>query len=433
MFGQLFGKYLVDEKVITKDIFDSILEEQTEARVKLGTIAVAEGMLSEAQADEINHLQTQMDKRFGDIAVEKGFLKEEQIEVLLKKQGNATMKFYQILIDKSGLTMAQIEDYLEKFKTSHGFSEVEMTALKEEDVDRLVPLFAATMNTMVSTLAGLVIKNITRFVTSNFYPERMRKAKEYEYTVFAGQAVRGEQSIYLGFAAKDDMGGIIELAKGFARGTTISGSEEIYDAVCEFSNLNNGLLASESSKNGISIDMLPPEVYISQKLIGSAYVMPIVVNGKTVDMIISVDEGFKPGENVHKVEISKVSAEVKQSLKGSILVVDDSALIRKMLRALLENNGYSVVGEAANGKEAVEMYKSLKPDVVTLDITMPVMDGVSALKEIIGIDADAKAVMITAAGQQDKVVEALKLGALQFIMKPFNEEDVLRNFKNILG
>lgn len=433
MFGQLFGKYLVDEKVITKDIFDSILEEQTEARVKLGTIAVAEGMLSEAQADEINHLQTQMDKRFGDIAVEKGFLKEEQIEVLLKKQGNATMKFYQILIDKSGLTMAQIEDYLDKFKTSHGFSEVEMTALKEEDVDRLVPLFAATMNTMVSTLAGLVIKNITRFVTSNFYPERMRKAKEYEYTVFAGQAVRGEQSIYLGFAAKDDMGGIIELAKGFARGTTISGSEEIYDAVCEFSNLNNGLLASESSKNGISIDMLPPEVYISQKLIGSAYVMPIVVNGKTVDMIISVDEGFKPGENVHKVEISKVSAEVKQSLKGSILVVDDSALIRKMLRALLENNGYSVVGEAANGKEAVEMYKSLKPDVVTLDITMPVMDGVSALKEIIGIDADAKAVMITAAGQQDKVVEALKLGALQFIMKPFNEEDVLRNFKNILG
>lgn len=433
MFGQLFGKYLVDEKVITKDIFDSILEEQTEARVKLGTIAVAEGMLSEAQADEINHLQTQMDKRFGDIAVEKGFLKEEQIEVLLKKQGNATMKFYQILIDKSGLTMAQIEDYLEKFKTSHGFSEVEMTALKEEDVDRLVPLFAATMNTMVSTLAGLVIKNITRFVTSNFYPERMRKAKEYEYTVFAGQAVRGEQSIYLGFAAKDDMGGIIELAKGFARGTTISGSEEIYDAVCEFSNLNNGLLASESSKNGISIDMLPPEVYISQKLIGSAYVMPIVVNGKTVDMIISVDEGFKPGENVHKVEISKVSAEVKQSLKGSILVVDDSALIRKMLRALLENNGYSVVGEAANGKEAVEMYKSLKPDVVTLDITMPVMDGVSALKEIIDIDADAKAVMITAAGQQDKVVEALKLGALQFIMKPFNEEDVLRNFKNILG
>ena len=64
---------------------------------------------------------------------------------------------------------------------------------------------------------------------------------------------------------------------------------------------------------------------------------------------------------------------------------------------------------------------------------MPVMDGVSARKEIIGIDADAKAVMITAAGQQDKVVEALKLGALQFIMKPFNEEDVLRNFKNILG
>jgi CheY-like chemotaxis protein len=114
------------------------------------------------------------------------------------------------------------------------------------------------------------------------------------------------------------------------------------------------------------------------------------------------------------------------------MIVDDSSLIRKMLRGLLENNGYTVAAEAVNGAEAVEMYDNVKPDVVTLDITMPVMDGVEALKQIKAKDAKANVIMITAAGQQDKVVEALKSGANLFIMKPFNEEDVIKNFENVL-
>ena len=191
MFSQLFGKYLVEQEVIAKDTLDKILEEQAGTRVRLGTIAVAEGLLTEEQAEEINHLQTQMDKRFGDIAVEKNYLTDDQVGGLLRKQGNATMKFYQLLTDKAGLNMAAIEEHLEGFKTSHGFTETEMYALKEEDIDKLIPLFAATMNTMVTSLAGLVLRNITRFVTTNFYPERMRKAKEYDYTVLVGQAIKG--------------------------------------------------------------------------------------------------------------------------------------------------------------------------------------------------------------------------------------------------
>ena len=433
MFSQLFGKYLVEQEVIAKDTLDKILEEQAGTRVRLGTIAVAEGLLTEEQAEEINHLQTQMDKRFGDIAVEKNYLTDDQVGGLLRKQGNATMKFYQLLTDKAGLNMAAIEEHLEGFKTSHGFTETEMYALKEEDIDKLIPLFAATMNTMVTSLAGLVLRNITRFVTTNFYPERMRKAKEYDYTVLVGQAIKGDQSIYLGFAAQDDMSGIVELAKGYARGTSISGSDEVYDAVSEFSNLNNGLFASEASKNGINIDMLPPEIYLRQSFSGLTYIMPVVVNGKSVDMVISVDESFKAGDSVHKVEIKKSDSLANaDDSKGRIMIVDDSALIRKMLRALIETNGYTVVAEASNGQEAVDMYDTVKPDIVTLDITMPVKDGVTALKEIKEKDSKAKVMMITAAGQQDKVVEALKLGAEQFIMKPFKEEEVLKNFEDAL-
>ena len=405
MFSQLFGKYLVEQKALSDDTLKNILKEQEGTRVRLGTIAVADGLLTEAQADEINHLQTQMDKRFGDIAVEQKYLTENQVSTLLKKQGNSTMKFYQLLTDMAGLSLSKIDEYMNGFKSTNGFTDGELEALKEEDIEKLIPLFAATMNTMVTSLSGLVLRNLTRFVTSDFYPERMRKAKDYEYTVLAGQAIKGDHSLYLGFAAQNDMSGVIELAKGFAKEDNSLTSDEVYDAVCEFCNLNNGLFASESSKNGIDIDM-----------------------------IISVDESFRAGETAHNVEvIHKDSVGNADSSKGTVMIVDDSALIRKMLRAMLEKNGYVVTAEACNGEEAVQKYKENKADVVTLDITMPKMDGVAALKEIMAYDKDARVMMITAAGQQDKIVEALKSGALQFIMKPFNEEDVLKNFKNVLG
>ncbi|MCQ2535451.1 MAG: response regulator [Lachnospiraceae bacterium] len=114
------------------------------------------------------------------------------------------------------------------------------------------------------------------------------------------------------------------------------------------------------------------------------------------------------------------------------MIVDDSSLIRKMLRQLLEKNGYAVVAEAVNGQEAVDIYPDVKPDLVTLDITMPVLDGVEALKKIKGIDKDAKAIMVTAAGQQDRVVDAIKNGAAAFVTKPFDENDLLKNLEQNL-
>ena len=110
---------------------------------------------------------------------------------------------------------------------------------------------------------------------------------------------------------------------------------------------------------------------------------------------------------------------------GKILIVDDSRTSRKILRVILEEAGNEVIGEATNGQEAFEMYKELKPDVVTLDITMPVLDGVGALKLIKEFDDNAKIVMVTAAGQKGNVVEAIKLGAFEFVTKPFDDAVIL--------
>jgi two-component system chemotaxis response regulator CheY len=108
-----------------------------------------------------------------------------------------------------------------------------------------------------------------------------------------------------------------------------------------------------------------------------------------------------------------------------ILITDDALFMRVTLKNILTQNGYEVVGEAANGAESVELFKQLRPDVVTMDITMPEMDGISALKEIRAVDPGANVVMCTAMGQKNMVVEAIQAGARDFIVKPFQPERVL--------
>ena len=116
-----------------------------------------------------------------------------------------------------------------------------------------------------------------------------------------------------------------------------------------------------------------------------------------------------------------------------VLIVDDAAFMRMMLKDILTKNGYEVVGEAENGAKAVERYKEVTPDLVTMDITMPEMDGISALKNIRSIDSNAKVVMCSAMGQQAMVIEAIQAGARDFIVKPFQADRVLEAVKKVIG
>jgi two-component system chemotaxis response regulator CheY len=114
-----------------------------------------------------------------------------------------------------------------------------------------------------------------------------------------------------------------------------------------------------------------------------------------------------------------------------ILVVDDAAFMRRMVSDVLTSGGHEVVGEAADGNEAVERYKELRPDVMTLDITMPEKDGLTALRELIAIDPGATVVMCSALGQESKVLEAVKAGAKDFIAKPFEPQRVLTAIEKV--
>ena len=116
-----------------------------------------------------------------------------------------------------------------------------------------------------------------------------------------------------------------------------------------------------------------------------------------------------------------------------VLIVDDAAFMRMSIRTILEKGGFEVVGEAANGLEGVTKYKELEPDVVTMDITMPEMSGLDALKEIMEYDPKARVVMLSAMGQESLVKTAVVTGARSFIVKPFKEEHVIGTLKKILG
>jgi len=116
-----------------------------------------------------------------------------------------------------------------------------------------------------------------------------------------------------------------------------------------------------------------------------------------------------------------------------ILIVDDAAFMRMMIKDILVKNGFEVVGEAVDGVQAVEKYNELKPDLVTMDITMPEMDGITALKEIKAIDPAAKIIMCSAMGQQAMAIDAIQAGAKDFIVKPFQADRVIEAIQKTLG
>ncbi|HPO49228.1 MAG TPA: response regulator [Spirochaetota bacterium] len=116
-----------------------------------------------------------------------------------------------------------------------------------------------------------------------------------------------------------------------------------------------------------------------------------------------------------------------------VLIVDDLAFIKLIIRDTLEKTGFEVAGEASNGVEAVDMYKRLKPDIVLMDITMPRMDGIQALQEIMKSDGAAKVIMCSALGQQKLIIQSIQLGAKDFIVKPFKPERIVGAIKKALN
>lgn len=433
MFGQLFGRYLVKKGLLTEEEYKAAIKEHFSRRVRIGTIAMAEGLLTQEQVDIIHRQQRQFDKFFGDIAVERQWLTKEQVDELLTKQGSPYLQFLEVLLDTGKITISQMDQEFAAFQKENGFSDADMRALKHDDFESLVPIYAFSSKPYVTDLASLVLRNINRFVSRDFYIGKIEHVGRMDYKCLAGQELVGEHNVALAIMGELQWDAFLKVASACAEEKFTSVEEDALDAACEFINCCNGLFVSKMSEKDVELDMEPVYAFEDQEIYGEVYLVPIFIEGKEIKLVIAVDTEAELGQIPHKFSYEKRESSVAIGLaKGTVVVVDDSKLSRKVLRNMLEEEGYAVVAEATDGEEAISAYLQYKPDVITMDITMPNLNGIEAIREILSIDRDAKIVMISAAGQQKKIIEALKLGAQRFITKPFEKQEVISCIETII-
>ncbi|MBQ7582313.1 MAG: chemotaxis protein CheX [Lachnospiraceae bacterium] len=282
MVSSIIGTYLVEKNLITKEQLRDILYEQKKVRVKLGLIAVSEGLLDTADAEKINRAQARCDKRFGDIAIEMGLLTDEQIAQLLKKQGNAYMAFAQTLSDMELMNIDQLEQCLVDFKQENNFTNSEMDDIKSDDPDRILRLYLPPEAVDFAELCGVTLRTLIRFADTEVFPKKAVIVSELAADHAAMQTAQGDPSVYVAMAGKD--GALLPLASLFGKDDFQTVNEDALDAVAEFVNCVNGLYASALSREGVELELLPPEYtdgilgITSQEML----YLPLVVGGREV-------------------------------------------------------------------------------------------------------------------------------------------------------
>ena len=287
MFANLFGKYLVDNNIITADDFMSIKMQLNRTRVKLGLIAVSEKMMTEAQADKVNFRQQVVDKRFGDIAVEMGLLTKAQVERLLTLQGNPYMQFSQCAVDKELLTLPQIEEALEGFQRDNGFTSTDIEAIKSGDVDRIMPLYIPSIpDGPIFDLLGVTFRCINRLASEDICIQKGYTTSSYRTGAVAMQDVYGDYNVTMAFTGDDK--GILAIAEAFAKEFFEEVDVNALDSVGEFINISNGLFATAKSREGMELNLRPP--VLSKEAVditaSTILVIPVEINEQSLDWLV---------------------------------------------------------------------------------------------------------------------------------------------------
>ena len=256
MVENILGSFLVETGRVDKSLLSKLMKEQDETRVKLGLIAVSEGMMTLDQTNEVNILQSAMDQRFGDIAVAKGYLTNGQVDYLLKKQGDPYLTFIQTLIDNDVLKMDEIDSVLEDFSVKYGLTEVQLADFKTGDVNKIVPLFLDTESEKYSAIIGTVVRTLIRLVNRNTYIGKAEIIDAFPEKDQVTQGLIWEEGVVDGFS--EGNGGLLELCSIFAHEDFEVLDEDSLDAAGELLNCANGLYVSSLSRRGVFLEIMPP-------------------------------------------------------------------------------------------------------------------------------------------------------------------------------
>ncbi len=295
MLDRLIGYYLVERGMLTKSQLFEAYKEQEFNRAKLGVIAVAEKLMTIAQAEQVNMLQQSMDKRFGDIAIEKGYLSQTQVGRLLELQGNAYLAFLQAVVDKGYLTMEQLETVESEFQKNRGFTESDMSALKTGDIEQAVPIFLNTSNPSYRDMFTMGIKNLYRLMDNHLCLGQAYTVEKLKDEVIGYQKFHGDRTATVAISGKHE--DLRKMAIAYTKEEFIETREDALDAVCEIINCINGLYASEQSKNDVKIELDPPEFKVSFTEVScdEMMVLPVYTHGGEAKYIIAVSKDISLG------------------------------------------------------------------------------------------------------------------------------------------
>ena len=295
MLDRLIGYYLVERGMLTKSQLFEAYKEQEFNRAKLGVIAVAEKLMTIAQAEQVNMLQSSMDKRFGDIAIEKGYLSQAQVGRLLELQGNSYLAFLQAIVDKEYLTMEQLESVEADFQRTRGFTVSDMAALKTGDVEQAVPIFLSTANPSYRSMFAMGIKNLYRLMDTHLCLGQAYTVDRLKDEVIGYQKFYGDRTATVAISGKYE--DIRKVAIAYTKEEFIETREDALDAICELINCINGLYATEESKNDIKIELDPPEFRTTYTEVSSdeMMVLPVYTHGGEVKYVIAVSKDISLG------------------------------------------------------------------------------------------------------------------------------------------
>ena len=312
----------------------------------------------------------------------------------------------------------RVDEYLKTYQADNVLSDEEMESrLAPDQLNRILPSFLLNDAINYDRYVNMVVETLSRTFSDRVTLKNMTQTQAYDFENLACQELKGAHHLFFGISGKDSS--MLLIAGKFARKEFKEMNALAYDSVCELINTINGAFASDMSHEGIILEVMPPCTCSENTLRTSGphmYYLSADVYDAEIDLIFSF-------ESEMTIECSECS-ENTDAETAKILIVDDSATLRGSMREILEGAGHNVVGEAVNGLDAIEKYMHLRPDITTMDITMPEMDGITALKKIIALDPDAKIVMVSSTAQKSTVSEALIHGASGFFRKPLDPEEV---------
>lgn len=293
MFTQFFGHYLLERKVITQDQLLHALAEQSNTRIKLGTLAIHAGLMTANEVEHVIIMQTHKDQRFGEIAIEKGYLTKEQVHSLLERQSPEYLVLGQILVDQNLLTPSQFEQLLSEYQSDNEFYELDLLDEQRDKVLHLIHTFCdlnyIPEQEMISDYLMLLFNNLIRFIGDDFTPLSIIKLNEYPTTLASCQEIIGSFSLETIIDGNSES--LIQFASRYARDSFREFDELTEASIDEFMNLHNGLfLVNVSNAKGIELDLLPP-VKHNDELINTgsnSYVLPIMYPFGTINIVLSI-------------------------------------------------------------------------------------------------------------------------------------------------